>query len=91
VTDAREAGNSGGNLRPAIHSFVIKMWQEEGEPQKKPTRWRGYITHVQDKERVYIRSLADITDFIERYFPAPKWSGGFCWRLRQWIKKQKRP
>jgi hypothetical protein len=48
---------------PMIHSFVVKIWIEAASQPP----WHGYITHVSDGKRCYLRTLDDIRVFIQGY------------------------
>ena len=68
------------------HSFVLRIWQEEGQTVRGMPVWRGHITHVQSGQRRYIKHLRDILFFIGDYLPAAAWLHyGWCflrYRLR---------
>lgn len=48
-----------------VHSFIVKLWQEDDEMGK--SKWHGHITHVPDAGRRYLQDLRDIISFIEPY------------------------
>ena len=50
-----------------VHSFIVKLWLEEAGDETGKTVWRGYVTHVPDGERRYLKRLNDLIDFIGRY------------------------
>jgi hypothetical protein len=50
-----------------VHSFMIRLWQEEGETDTSPNRWRGHITHIPGNQRRYIEDLDAIKHFIGPY------------------------
>lgn len=52
------------------HSFVIKIWLEEGKSSSGHEKWRGHITYVNTEERRYVERLAEIAAFIERHLVA---------------------
>jgi len=52
---------------PKVHSFIVKIWLEEGDDETEISFWRGQITHVPNGERRPLRRLSDITNFIEPY------------------------
>ncbi len=47
-----------------VHSFIVKIWLEEVERERKQPAWHGHITHVPGGERRYLKKLSDVTDFI---------------------------
>jgi hypothetical protein len=49
------------------HSFVVKIWLEDGEEESRSTAWRGHITHVPSKRRQYFESLSGIAKFVSGY------------------------
>jgi len=50
-----------------IQSFVIKIWLEEPPDQGGRASWRGHITHIPSKRRVYLDKLAKIIHFMIPY------------------------
>lgn len=52
-------------LEERTHIFVVKFWQETGTEGRM--FWRGHLTHIPSKRRVYIQSLDDIRALIELY------------------------
>jgi hypothetical protein len=40
------------------HSFVLRIWQEEGVP------WRGWIQHAGSQEQAYVQSLEELLAFL---------------------------
>jgi hypothetical protein len=53
------------NLQP--QSFIIKVWCEDDLEDGGEVSWQGYITHVPSGARKYIRSLEEISNFINPY------------------------
>jgi hypothetical protein len=49
------------------HSFIVKIWLEEGAAISGPMKWRGHITHVGSQERRYVERLKDVSSFIRGY------------------------
>jgi hypothetical protein len=54
-------------LETKSHSFVVKIWLEETVAEDGRVTWRGYITHVPSKERMYFEDLKTISRFILPY------------------------
>lgn len=52
---------------PKVHSFIVKLRLEEAVDESGKAVWRGYVTHVPDGERCYLKQLSDLVDFIGRY------------------------
>ena len=50
-----------------VHSFIVKLWQDEADDETEKPVWHGYITHVPDGERRYLKRLRDVADFIARF------------------------
>ena len=42
------------------HSFVVRVWREEGRPE-----WRGWVQHAGTRESTYVQSLDELLAFIE--------------------------
>ena len=78
-----------GNDLPGrtIYSFIIKIWRED-PGRNKHAKWRGHITHVPSQERRYLKSLDDVTDFVNRYLYYMGVRVDFRWRLKQWLKRR---
>jgi hypothetical protein len=56
----------------STHSFVIRLWQEETATEMSAATWRGHITHIPGNERVYIKNLDEIKQFIAPYLRGMK-------------------
>lgn len=70
-----------------VHSFIVKLWQDEaGDETEKPV-WHGYITHVPDGERRYLKRLRDIADFITRFLEDGSLERESSSRLKGWLKR----
>lgn len=50
-----------------IQSFVIKIWLEETVDETGRALWRGHITHIPSKRRVYLEELNEVILFIIPY------------------------
>lgn len=46
----------------AEHLFVTRMWCEESPDASG--QWRGSVTHVNSKKKLYFANLADLIAFI---------------------------
>ena len=72
---------------PMWQSFVVKLRLEVDDETGRVV-WHGYITHVPDGERRYLKTLSDITDFIAATLkkigvdPEPS-------RLTRWLRRMK--
>lgn len=51
----------------SVHSFMIRLWQEEAQVSSQLDHWRGHITHIPGNQRRYIEDLDAIKDFIESH------------------------
>ena len=49
------------------HSFVLRIWRENGNSTRDPGEWRGWIEHVQSEQRYYFRDLFEIPHIITAY------------------------
>jgi hypothetical protein len=49
------------------HSFVLRIWRENGSSSRDPGEWRGWIEHVQSEQRYYFRDLFEIPQIITAY------------------------
>ena len=56
----------------SVHSFVIRLWQEEPAQQSDQAKWRGHFTHVLSGKKRYIEQLNEIDLFINYYLDDTK-------------------
>ncbi len=56
----------------SVHSFVIRLWQEEPAQLSDQAKWRGHITHVLSGKKRYIDQLNEINLFISHYLDEAK-------------------
>lgn len=68
-----------------VHSFIVKLWVETGDETE--VRWHGYITHVPGGERLYLKELGDISDFIASYIEGAGKKPEPRSRLWQWLRR----
>jgi len=54
-------------LDVTIQSFVIKIWLEETATETNRYLWRGHITHIPSRQRVYIEELNQVIRFMVPY------------------------
>lgn len=55
------------DLESTSQSFIVKIWVEETAEEAGEIIWRGHVTHVPSGERRYLRTLDDVSAFIEPY------------------------
>ncbi len=55
-----------------VHSFVIRLWQEDPAEKSNAAKWRGHITHVLSGKKRYIEQINEIDPFISRFLNEPK-------------------
>ena len=55
------------SFETSFQSFVIKIWIEETAAESGRVLWRGHITHIPSKRRVYLDDLNEIIRFISPY------------------------
>ena len=70
-----------------VHSFIVKLWQEQAGDETERTVWHGYITHVPGGERRYLKRLRDIADFIARFLEDGDVERPSRWRLKSWLRR----
>jgi hypothetical protein len=49
------------------HAFVIHVWLEEPARADSPALWRGSVTNVLDKRKIYFQDLNDLLAFLKPY------------------------
>jgi hypothetical protein len=69
------------------HSFVVKVWVEEPQPDVRRPLWRGHITHVMSNQQRYFQSLDDVNDFIAGYLRQSGVKLPAVERLKRWIRR----
>lgn len=84
---AEDSGVGGGGLEPDSHSFVLKVWREEGST--RPT-WRGHITHVATGHRHPLLHLDAIGLFVSGYIEQLGVVLPLLWRVRHWLSRPPR-
>jgi hypothetical protein len=75
---------------PVTHSFVIKIWRETLRAGSNRATWRGYITHVPNGERHYLRRLTDVKLFIAAYLAQMGIRVGVVLGARLWLWRRAR-
>lgn len=75
------------SIKPDTYSFIIKLWMEEASGMPRSSLWRGHITHVPSGERRYLKSLGDITRFIEAYMEEMGADASQGERVCRWLQK----
>ena len=43
------------------HSFVLRIWEEEGVP------WRGWVQHAGSQEQAYVQNVEELLTFLQDY------------------------
>jgi hypothetical protein len=69
-----------------VHSFIVKLWLEETGDGTRKVVWHGYITHVPDGERRYLKRLNEIVEFIKQYLEGAATETGLMARFRSWLQ-----
>ena len=72
---------------PKVHSFIVKIWQEEDDDEAEKLYWRGHITHVPSGKRRHLKRLNDVSNFIEPYLANPDDESGRGLTLRSLIRR----
>ena len=70
-----------------VHSFIVKLWRDEAVDETEKPVWHGYITHVPDGERRYLKRLRDVADFIGRFLEDGSFERGRRLRLKGWLRR----
>lgn len=50
-------------------AFIVRFWLEPREMQGERPLWRGAIEHVHSGRKLFLKSLDQVTAFIEAYLP----------------------
>lgn len=78
-------------IDPDAHSFIVKISIDRAPAERAHPKWHGYITHVPDGERRYLKDLNDITAFIaahlRRVGVEPDGSLLLKQRLKSWFAR----
>ncbi|HEY2962159.1 MAG TPA: hypothetical protein VGJ37_07055 [Pyrinomonadaceae bacterium] len=70
-----------------VHSFIVKLWLDETADKSRKPAWHGYITHVPDGERRYLKRLSEMVDFVKRYLDDAVTEPGVMARLRSRFRR----
>lgn len=70
-------------------SFIIKIWVEAVVDDAGQVAWHGYVTHVPDGTRRYLKDLDALALFIAPYLEQAGVRLGICWQVRQWLRRRK--
>ena len=67
------------------HSFIVKIWKEEGADRREGCQWRGHITHAFSRRRQRLGELGDILLFIRPYLATMDVRVRLRSRLALWV------
>lgn len=70
-----------------VDSFIVKLWAE-ADAETARAEWHGYITHVPDGARRYLKDLDEIKIFIEPYLAEMGVEVGRRWSLKHWLRRR---
>jgi hypothetical protein len=73
---------------PVAHSFIVRIWLEEGAEVERIAIWHAQVTHVPGGESRYFSDFDELVDFISSSLGlAPRrrrdWLGR---KLRRWLR-----
>lgn len=80
------------SIECTTHSFIIKIWLEEGVAQGGEARWRGRITHVGSGAQGHFQDMQQMQRFVRAYLrDTHALTGlGLKSRLRRWLGRLRR-
>jgi hypothetical protein len=67
--------------------FIIRIWSEPREVERKKPLWRGVIEHVPSGEKRYLNDFAAIEAFIIPYLKTMDVGISFKTQIRQCLKR----
>jgi hypothetical protein len=70
-----------------VHSFIVKLWLEDGGSEANRLRWHGHITHVPSGTRRYFKKLSEIPDFIGEYVDGNDAHVTRRSKLKDWLRR----
>jgi hypothetical protein len=77
---------AGTRLEQDIHSFVIRIWHEEIDPQGRIVYWRGTVDHVSSGKRAHFSDIEGLIRFIEQQTGLARGIRVGWWeRLTKWL------
>jgi hypothetical protein len=50
------------NSREHRESFIVRIWQEQGQPE-----WKGWVQHVRSGESAFLENLDDLSTLVKRW------------------------
>lgn len=71
-----------------VHSFIVKLWLDEAGDTTRKVVWHGYITHVPDGERRYLKRLSEIVEFIKPHLDGGATETGLRARIQSWFRRR---
>ncbi len=71
-------------LESRTHSFILKLWSEEGAAGENGKAWRGYITHIPDDARCYVKSIDEVVAYLVPYLESMGAKVRLPCRLLEW-------
>ncbi len=72
-------------IEPDTHSFIVKFWLDEQDPDDNNIVWRGHITHVATGQRKYYNNLREMNGFLIPHLQNMKIRIPIFWRIYQWF------
>ncbi|KAA3657733.1 MAG: hypothetical protein DWQ04_27205 [Chloroflexi bacterium] len=54
-------------LEEKTYSFIVKIWFEEEEDVTPAQIWRGHVTHIPSRKRVYFNNYDGVVRFIDQF------------------------
>lgn len=86
-----DAPDDDGEVERTTHSFVLRLWREEGAVRGGQPFWRGTITHLPGSERQTVQQLSEIIAFVVPYLEQLGLRVAIGWRLQRWALRRRRP
>ena len=73
---------------PVVHSFIVRIWIEEGAEVEQITIWHGQVIHVPGGEGQYFRDFDNLVDFISSSlgFVRHRKHRWFGRKLKRWLR-----
>jgi hypothetical protein len=84
---AEDSDREPRGLEPDTHSFVVKVWREDGA--RRPG-WRGHILHVASGTRRPLLHLDAIGLFVGGYLEQLGIALPIVWRIHRWLTRRSR-
>lgn len=75
-----------GNTDTSVpQSIIMRIWIEPHN-ENEPLNWHGHMTLIESEERIYVKSLREVTHFLATYLHQAGARLPLLWQIRFWLQ-----